>query len=200
MSTAPNLLPQAFWFRPALACPRLDGIPGAKAALLDLPVLATLADFEGLEGRESWSEVRAAWNAGGIGFEFRVKGKKGPIVHAPSQPTSFSDGVELWLDTRDTRDVHCATRFCHHFLFGLVPDKKTGLKATVDARNIARAARQRAQGACQGSPDCAERIESNDWRLEVWFPAEALNGYDPETNRRLGVYYQVNDSERRRDS
>ena len=43
---------------------------------------------------------------------------------------------------------------------------------------------------------CAERIESNDWRLEVWFPAEALNGYDPETNRRLGLYYQVNDSER----
>ena len=124
MSTAPNLLPQAFWFRPALACPRLDGIPGAKAALLDLPVSATLADFEGLEGRESWSEVRAASNAGGIGFEFRVKGKKGPIVHAPSQPTSFSDGVELWLDTRDTRDVHRGLGFVIIFFSASSPIKK----------------------------------------------------------------------------
>ncbi len=31
------------------------------------------------------------------------------------------------------------------------------------------------------------------WTLEVFLPAQALNGFDPETNRRLGFAYQVSD-------
>lgn len=196
MSNAASLLPQAFWFRPALVCLRADDIPQEKGPLLDLPETYALADFEGLEGRESWSEVRAAWNARGIGFEFRVKGKKGPIVHLPTQPASFSDGVELFLDTRDTRDVHRGTRFCRHFVFGLIADNKKGLTAVVEQRKIPRALADAPAIDLDKVLTLAERIGAKDWRLEVWFPAEALNGYDPETNRRLGISYQVNDSER----
>ena len=31
------------------------------------------------------------------------------------------------------------------------------------------------------------------WKLELFIPAAALNGFDPETNRRLGFAYQVAD-------
>jgi hypothetical protein len=31
------------------------------------------------------------------------------------------------------------------------------------------------------------------WTLEVFLPASVLNGFDPETNRRLGFAYQVSD-------
>jgi hypothetical protein len=31
------------------------------------------------------------------------------------------------------------------------------------------------------------------WRMEVFLTAEALHGFDPETNRRLGFAYQVTD-------
>ena len=41
----------------------------------------------------------------------------------------------------------------------------------------------------------AERL-SGGWRLELFFPAEALHGFDPETNRRLGFAYQVSDPDR----
>ena len=34
------------------------------------------------------------------------------------------------------------------------------------------------------------------WRLELFLPAEALHGFDPETNRRLGFAYQVTDPDR----
>ena len=34
----------------------------------------------------------------------------------------------------------------------------------------------------------AERTLSG-WRLELFFPGESLNGFDPETSRRLGFYY-----------
>ena len=34
------------------------------------------------------------------------------------------------------------------------------------------------------------------WLLELFLPARALHGFDPETNRRLGFAYQVSDHER----
>ena len=34
------------------------------------------------------------------------------------------------------------------------------------------------------------------YRLELFFPAEVLHGFDPETNRRLGFAYAVNDPDR----
>jgi hypothetical protein len=41
----------------------------------------------------------------------------------------------------------------------------------------------------------AERTLSG-YRLELFFPAESLNGFDPETNRRLGITYHVTDPDR----
>ncbi|MHC5539632.1 hypothetical protein ACYOEI_15550, partial [Singulisphaera rosea] len=38
----------------------------------------------------------------------------------------------------------------------------------------------------------AERTRDG-WRIEIFFSAEALHGFDPETNRRLGFAYQVSD-------
>jgi len=41
----------------------------------------------------------------------------------------------------------------------------------------------------------AEKLKKS-WRLELFFPAECLNGFDPETNRRLGFAYQVSAPDR----
>ena len=51
------LLPQAFWFRMAAACPRIDGIPRAsgRGGLLDLPASCLMTDLSSLEGRGSWA-------------------------------------------------------------------------------------------------------------------------------------------------
>lgn len=196
MSAAAPLLPQAFWFRPTLFCFRADDIPQEKEPPLDLPASFALPDFEGLEGRETRAEVRAAWNNRGIGFEFRVQGKKRPIDRPAGNPSAFDNGIELFLDTRDTRDVHRATRFCHRFRFGLLLDARKRLKPAIDRRKIPRALADAPIADAEPPRAFADRIGENDWRLEVWFPAEALNGYDPETNRRLGIYYEIRDSER----
>ncbi len=36
-----------------------------------------------------------------------------------SRPEGFAE-VHFWIDTRDTRDVSRATRFCHHFVIKLL--------------------------------------------------------------------------------
>jgi hypothetical protein len=189
------LLPQAFWFRVALPCRRIDGLPraGTKGRLLDLPESCTLPDFGLLEGRPSWAQVRVAWNPKGLALAVEVSDKPGRITHDPQRPTS-SDGVQVWVDTRDTRDVHRATRFCHRFSFTLVPDG-TSLDVAAAQMPIHRATAD--APLCR--PDLllarAERARKG-WRLEAFLPAEALHGFDPDTNRRLGFAYQVTDPDR----
>src|SRR5262245_16984404 len=130
MSTA--LLPQPFWFRLALPCRRSDDVPrnGKRSRLLDLPASCFLLAPARREGREPFAEIRAAWNAKGLGLSVTASGKAGPVRRDPSEP-DYRDGVHLWIDTRDTRDVHRATRFCSRFSALLAPGQGDSLSVEV---------------------------------------------------------------------
>ena len=127
------LLPQTFWFRLAIPCPRVDGLPRARGRLLDLPTSSALPDTGALAGNPSWADVRAAWNPSGLAVAVEVTGKSGPITRDPIG-TSAGEGVTLWIDTRDTRTIHRATRFCHRFTFTLRPSRE-GLNVAVQPRS-----------------------------------------------------------------
>lgn len=189
MSTA--LLPQPFWFRLALPCPRIEGLPreGKRGKLLDLPPSCTLAAPVQWEGRAPFAEVRAAWNARGLAIAVEVGGKSGPIRRDPAEP-DYRDGVHLWIDTRDTRDVHRATRFCHRFSALLNAGKGEAPTVEVVQKPIARAMADAPKANPEAILSRAERLKSG-WRIEFFFTAEALNGFDPDTNRRLGLMVQV---------
>lgn len=194
-STATPLIPQGFYFRIALPCARIDGIPrSGKASLLDLPDSTILPSLGRLDGREPWAEVRAAWNIEGLGFAFEVSGKPGNLVHVPDHPED-SDGVQLWIDTRDTRDIHRASRHCHRFHAAVLPGKGKTLDAVVRQLQIPRATHDAPLADLSGVRAEARKTRSG-YRLEVFLPASVLNGFDPETNRRLGLCYRVTDPDR----
>jgi hypothetical protein len=190
------LLPQAFWFRIAASCPRLEEMPRPddRQTLLDLPESCALPDWSELEGRASWADVRLAWNPRGLGIAVRAQGVS-ELQLAPDRPEGFAD-VQLWIDTRDTRDISRATRFCHRFTASLrlrMPGRK--LDVEVVQRPIARAVADPPMsrpGLIESRADLARA----GWSLEVFLPAQALHGFDPETNRRLGFAYQVSDHAR----
>ena len=192
--SATTLIPQAFWFRLSIPCPRVDGLPksGESGRLLDLPESCRVVPTVGLEGREPWSEARVAWNPGGLALQFEVWGKHSKIHHDPYLADA-SDGVQLWIDTRDTRDVHRATRFCHRFSAMLAPDKaKKTVSVKFEQKPIHRAQVDAPLAKAEAIRTRAEAIKGG-WRLEIFLGAEALHGFDPETNRRLGLAYQVSD-------
>jgi hypothetical protein len=189
-----TLLPQSFWFRMALPCPKVDAIPRSKGRLLDLPGSCALPDFRELEGQPSWVRAFVGYNASGLGVAFELLDKAGPISPEPGMPSGI-DGAQVWLDTRDTRNVHRATRFCHRFVASLVPGKGRSLEVSVVQKPIARAVADAPVGKPGSVQARAERTLSG-WRLELFFPADSLHGFDPETNRRLGFYYEVNDPDR----
>jgi hypothetical protein len=190
------LIPQSFYFRVAMPCRRVEGLPrpGGKGRLLDLPDSCRLPQLARLDGREPWAEVRAAWNPSGLAVQVEVTGKPGRIAHDPILPDA-SDGVTLWIDTRDTREVHRATRFCHRYTAVLVPGKAKDPEVSVSLRPIHRALADPPKARADAVVARAEATRKG-WRLELFFPAESLHGFDPETNRRLGLYYNVTDPDR----
>ena len=70
------LLPQAFWFRIAAPCPRVEDMPvrDGRRRLLDLPPSCRLPEGARLEGRSPWAEVRVGWNPRGLGIVVQAEG------------------------------------------------------------------------------------------------------------------------------
>jgi hypothetical protein len=194
---AKELLPQAFWFRLCAPCPRVNEIPrhGRREGLLDLPTTCVVANLSTLEQRVPWASVRAAWNPQGLGIAILAQTPAGLAARSADRPEGFAD-VNLWIDTRDTRDVSRATRFCHRFSarLTLAYDRKN-LDVAISQRSIARAVAD-APICSPGLLRTHAELSRTGWLLEVFLPAAALHGFDPDTNRRLGFAYQVSDHER----
>ena len=188
------LLPQAFWFRLGATCPRLDGIPKTGKRLLDLPATCRLPQTALLDGKEPWAEVRVAWNPKGLAVAVEAEGNLDGL--RPDDRPEGQYGVQVWIDTRDTRDVSRATRFCHRFDAKLVISPgESGIGVTVQQRPIARALAD-APIARGGLIASATERTKKGWRIELFFPAETLQGFDAETNRRLGFAYQISSPDR----
>ncbi|HEU5118867.1 MAG TPA: hypothetical protein VFT74_19900 [Isosphaeraceae bacterium] len=189
----PQLLPQSFWFRLAFACPRNDSVPNPKKGpLLNLSDVHRLPETPRLDGLTPWFEARAAWNPSGLAFAFTLRDKPGRLDFDPDLPDA-SDGVQLWIDTRDTRDIHRASKFCHRFDFRLQPGRGSALDVDVSNPPIARA-QGNPPGIKTGRIQTQAETRKDGWSLEVFLPSEALHGFDPETNRRLGVNFAVLDT------
>jgi hypothetical protein len=187
------LLPQAFWFRIAAPCPRVEDMPvrDGRKALVELPPPCRLPDGVRLEGRSTWAEVRVGWNPRGLGIVVQAEGLGDPKLSA-DRPEGFAD-VQLWVDTRDTRDVSRATRFCHRFAAAIRLHRPgRSLVVEVAQKPIARAIADPPM-ARSGQIESRADLTRTGWTLEVFLPATVLNGFDPETNRRLGFAYQVSD-------
>ena len=189
-----TLLPPPFWFRVAHSCRRVEAIPRPSGRLLDLTDAHELVDLAGLGGSASWARVRTAWNDRGIGLTCEVTGKVGEISPEPGRPAG-ADGIQVWIDTRDTRTVHRATRFCHRFVAMLSRGSGRSLAVEVSQKPIARAVADAPLTLAAHAEARAERI-STGWRLELFLPVAALVGFDPTENRRLGLAFQVTDPDR----
>jgi hypothetical protein len=188
------LVPPRFLFRVAYACPYVKGIPRkGKGDLLDLPESCRLDNFAAIEAKPNFADVRLGWNENGIGVQARVTGKAAPWQCDASRLRG-SDGLTLWIDTRDARGGHRGTRYCHQFHFlpsGGGPD---GDDAVFAQTKINRALQDSPIASASAVPFRASAVKSG-YLLEAFLSATALHGFDPEQNTRLGVYYVVRDSE-----
>jgi hypothetical protein len=187
------LVPNRFLFRLAYPCLHLAAMPAEGADLLDLPESYRLDNFAAMDQQRNFADFRMAWNEHGLGVQVEVRGKDKPIAGDTSRPR-HSDGFSLWIDTRDARTSHRASRYCHLFHFlatGGGPDKDD--PAFVQTK-INRALQDAPQVSAKDVPLRFHNVRGG-YRLEAFLPAGVLNGFDPEQNPRLGLFYVVHDLE-----
>lgn len=188
------LIPHRFLFRVAYPCRYVKRMPREDDdRLLELPGECRLDNFAAMDEQKNFAEVALAWNELGLGVQVEVRGKEQPAQGDASRPRG-SDGLSLWLDTRDARTSHRASRFCHQFHF-----LATGGGPERDEPALVQTKINR---ALHDAPLCSPRDvpfrvrhRAGGYILEAFMPGGVLNGFDPEQNPRLGIYYVVRDNE-----
>ncbi len=196
------LLPTRFLFQFSAPCRYRDPLWTNEGANLDeIYRLVSLAE---LDGRAAPAEVRAAWSEAGLAFTACVRGKRQPPWCRAARPED-SDGLQIWIDTRDVHNVHRASRFCHRFIF--LPDdgkKRTGpsQKSAASPFSMGVAewlpinrAREQPAPVPPGLLQARSRQRPDGYLLDAFVPAAALTGFDPAEHPRLGFTYALIDRE-----
>ena len=134
-----------------------------------------------------------AWNPEGLAISVQVTGTTRPPVGDSMLPEK-ADGCRIWIDTRDTRSIHRASRFCHLFTLLPVGSGAKGDEPTLLQHPVPRAA----EDAPEIDPDdvlLESSVSPKGWQVAAWFPAHILHGYDPVGVGRLGFYLHVRDKQ-----
>ncbi|HEY2826045.1 MAG TPA: hypothetical protein VGJ04_00465 [Pirellulales bacterium] len=188
----PNqLLPPSFLFRFAMPCRYAAKLWSAKGVEFGEEYL--LPSFAELDDAPQRVAVQAAWSDQGIAFSVTVSGKKQPPWCRESR-IDDSDGVYLWIDTRDTHNIHRASRFCHQFAF-LPTGGGHGQDEPVAELLAINRARENPKPIRPGMLGVVHRKSKDGYRLDIAIPAAALTGFDPAEHPRLGFHWAVIDRE-----
>ncbi|NLY00391.1 MAG: hypothetical protein GXY83_30210 [Rhodopirellula sp.] len=186
-----SLLPKRFLFRFSVPCRYRQPIWTAEGSQLDasyqLPNIAELEDTPAL------LDFRMAWSETGLAFQTLVRGKRQPPWCRANRPED-SDGVRIWIDTRDVHNVHRAGRFCHQFLF-LPAGGGNRLDEAIAQWWPINRAKEHPKAIAQGQVRLRSERLADGYLLDAFLAAEALTGFDPQEHPRLGFTYAVVDRE-----
>ena len=183
-------VPHRAFFRFAFPCRHREEPPAVDGNLRDWDSSYRIPPLQEVDGGSSFAEVSMAWNDAGLWFAVQVKGKRRFKV----DPRNYwqADCFEVWIDTRDVKDSHRANRYCHHFLFLPGGSGRDGREPIARQTSI--------DGAREQAPPCPEealqvglRRLKRSYAMEVFVPAEGLNGYRPREFDRIGFNYVLND-------
>jgi hypothetical protein len=185
------LLSPVFLFRFAFACRRAATLWPDRAA--ELGADYALPSFGELEGRRRFADLRMAWNETGLEFQLQVTGKAQETWCRDTR-VEDSDGLNIWIDTRDAHTIHRATRFCHRFVvlpFGAGTRGEQPVAILLPINRARELPKPIEPGTLR-----VDRVKLADgYTLRVLVPAGAITGFDPLEHPKLGFSYAVVDRE-----
>lgn len=185
------LLASTFLFRFAVPCRRCEKLWSPQG--VELGEAYRLPSFSELDGRPAPADLRMGWGDGGLSFWLKVVGKsQTPWCRAAR--IEDSDSLHLWIDTRDTHNIHRASRFCHEFVFlpfGGGPSQKDPLARLL----MINRARENPKPVADAQLLARSEALPDGYLLQGHIPAAALTGFDPAEHPKLGFCYAVVDRE-----
>jgi hypothetical protein len=186
-----TLIPPTFLFRFAVPCYRHKGRSNAKA--IKLTEGHRIAAFGELAGDPLIADLRIGWNHKAIFIQLRVSGKK-QLAWCRQNRIEDSDGLRLWIDTRNTHNIHRASRFCHQFVFlpfgaGNKFDEPAAVWLPINR------ARELSKPIAPTELMVRSQKLDDGYSLEGIIPTAKLTGWAPEDHPHLGFMYAVEDRE-----
>lgn len=149
--------------------------------------------FAELSGAKPYADVRLGWSDAGLIFNVAVQGKEQPPWCRDSR-IEDSDGVQVWIDTRNTQNIHRAGRFCHRYAFMPI-----GAGRRLDEPLAALLAINRAKESPREIDPRRLQIlgemTTSGYRLQAFIPADTLTGFSPAEQPAIGFTYAVIDRE-----
>ena len=188
---AESLIDPTFLFRFEIPLQKADLKWTTKG--LKLPASCKIPSFGGLSDGPVFADVRMAWNESGLGIHVSVNGKR-QIPWCRETRLDESDGFNLWVDTRCSPGIHRATQYCHRFVWmpsGSGPRRERPLAALVPIHR----ARGNPKSVAPDQLKVAASPRHDGYELSGIVPTEALTGYAPADQPRIGIYYAVIDRE-----
>jgi hypothetical protein len=188
-----DLIPRRAFFQFEIPIHYLDRTPRIDAEMAKWGRRYLVPPLIELEDDDAIADVYWAWNENYFFAAFDVPDLGRPPACDPTHWWK-RDGLRLCIDTRDTRDLKRATRFCHFFYLlpvGGGPDRRRPI-----------AGLHRMSKAKEPTPavdlaliKVAARVHRRGYALELALPAACLNGWDPAEHPRIGVFYKVKDEQ-----
>lgn len=186
-----RLIPPRMLFRFAAPCLRHE--PLWTPTGVQLGPQFRLPSFADLDEQISFADVRVAWSDAGLAFNVQVSGKRRPPWCRESRPDE-SDGLRVWIDTRDTHNIHRASRFCHQFIF-LPAGSGRNLADPYGELYFINRARENPKPIRADVLKTRSEKRVDGYLLEAYIPAAAITGWDPAEHAKLGFTYAVVDQE-----
>ncbi len=187
-----TLIPSAFLFRLAIPCHYYAG--GWTARGVDLDERHVITSFHAeLNGGPRFAEFRMGWNPKGLYFHLRTTQKK-QSPWCRETRADESDGLSVWVDTRNTQNIHRAGRFCHRFVFLPQGAGRLMNEPTAMLMPVARA-REEPRPVAPSTLKAISEKRLDGYILQAFVPAAAITGFDPVEHPRIGFYFAVMDRE-----
>ncbi|MDR1291668.1 MAG: hypothetical protein LBK06_10755 [Planctomycetaceae bacterium] len=163
--------------------------------LPDLSSIELAADAVSSAGLRSgfFPDFRIGWNERGIAMAVKVSGKKQSLCCKSNSPHE-SDGIQICIDTRDVKDVHRATRFCHRLIF--LPLINDGSRPEPCAFWLPiNRAKAHPNPIDLKKIKLTNKILTNGYELKIFIPQDILTGFDPTEHSAMGFHFVVMDRE-----
>ena len=187
-----RLIPPSLAFRFSAPC-MATSAKWSDAKGISLTENHRLPCFGELDDTAPFADVRAGWSKDGMLFQLRVPKKRQSLWCRDTQLTE-SDGIQIWIDTRDTHNVHRANRFCHWFLF-LPSGGGVSREEPVATMLRINRAKEDPKTLNQVQPKVVAQMKIDGYRLDLMIPKHALTGWDPSEHTKIGFQYAVLDRE-----
>ncbi len=185
------LAPSSLLYRFSAPCAKTENKFTAKG--IELDERYSLPHFGQIDRQDKFADVRVAWGSSGLFVCVEVSRKQQSLWCRHTQMLE-SDRVMFWVDTRDTHNVHRATRFCHWFLVLPIGGGGTGKQPLATMLKINRS-KEDSPTLNQYKQQTVTRITIDGYNTMLHIPGKCLNGWNPEEHKKIGFNYAIVDRE-----